>query len=336
MTTKDRLVRVAVDAMGGDNAPGEIVAGAVEAVRQGGVQVMLVGEPDKVQTELARYDTTNLPIGNVPSEGVITENEPPALALRQKPKASIIVATGLVKQGQADACVTMGATGAAMAAAAVILGVIKGIERPTLGGPVVGLAPKTVILDVGTNVDCRPAQLVSYGVIGEVFVRQYWGIENPRVAILSVGAEAGKGNRQVRDTTELLIKSGLNFIGNIEANEIPQNKADVVICDGFVGNVVMKLSEGIGAATAEHLRERLKDKLSPQDLDDLSRHMYDLSNVVETAGGGPLFGVNGVSIVGHGRAKADAVRSAIGTAKLVVDSGFVAELNDRLSKIEVS
>ena len=333
MTTGQRLIRVAVDAMGGDYAPAEIVAGAVQAASQGDVQVMLVGDPDLVQAELTRYDTGQLPIGAIPSEGVIAEGEAPALALRQKPHASILVATAMVKKGHADACVTMGSTGAAVAAAAVVLGVIEGIERPALGGPIIGLAPQTVIIDVGTNVDCRPAQLLSFAVIGDVFARQFWGVEQPRVALLSVGGEAGKGNRQVRETSELLARSGLNFIGNVEANDLPRGAAEVVVCDGFVGNIVMKLTEGLGQALSDYLRASLKDKLEESELDDLVGEVYNMNNVGEAMGGGPLFGVNGVSIVGHGRARADAVQRAIGTAKLVVESGFIAKLNEELGQV---
>jgi glycerol-3-phosphate acyltransferase PlsX len=333
LTTKKRLIRVAVDAMGGDHAPAEIVAGAVQAARQGDVQVMLVGDSNKVQPELARHDTRNLPIGAIPSEGVIMEGEPPALALRQKPRASILVATGMVKQGHADACVTMGSTGAAMAAAAVVLGVTEGIERPALGGPIIGLAPHTVIIDLGTNVDCRPGQLLSFAVIGSVFARQFWGIGNPRVALLSVGAEAGKGNRQVKETTELFASSGLNFIGNVEGYDLAYGKAEVVVCDGFVGNIVMKLTEGLGQAISEHLRSRLVGKLPAPELEQLVKEVYELNNVVETLGGGPMFGVNGVSVVGHGRARADAVQRAIGTARRAVESGFVSKLNEELARM---
>ena len=333
MVTKEKLIRVAVDAMGGDYAPSEIVAGVVQAASQGDIQVMLVGDLDKVQAELVRYDTGKLPISAVPSEGVIAEGEPPALALRQKPKASILVSTGMVKHGHADACVSMGSTGAAMAAAAVVLGVIEGIDRPALGGPIIGMAPHTIIIDLGTNVDCRPAQLLSFAVIGHVFARQFWGVERPRVGILSVGAEAGKGNRQVRETSELLTKSGLNFIGNVEASDLPQNKAEVVVCDGFAGNIVMKLTEGLGQAMSDHLRVRLKDKLPDSEADELAREMYVLSNPAESRGGGPLFGVNGVSVVGHGRARADAVQRAIGTAKMVVETGFIDNLNQELAQV---
>lgn len=294
---------------------------------------MLVGDPDVVQVELSKHDTDGLPVATVPSEGVVTEGDAPATALRQKPRASILVATGAVKSGQADALVTMGSTGAAMAAAAVVLGVIDGLERPALGGPIVGLAPRTVIIDVGTNVDCRPAQLLSFAVTGNVFARQFWGIERPRVALLSVGAESGKGNRQVREATELLAKSGLNFVGNVEANDLTAGAVDVAVCDGFTGNIVMKLTEGFGTAMVHFLRERLHGRLSESDIDELTREVYEVNNVGESFGGGPLLGVNGVSVVGHGRSKAESVRRAIDTARRTVEVGFVPSLNEELARV---
>lgn len=334
MSSEDTPVRIALDAMGGDNAPSELVKGAVQFAATGQGQVMLVGDPGELEKELGAYDTSRLPIGVVPSDGIVTEDESPALALRQKPRASIVVATGMVKQGHADACVTMGSTGAAMAAGAVVLGLASGVERPALGGPVVGVAPNTCILDLGTNVDCRPRQLLSFGAIGDVFARTIFGVESPRIALLSVGAEAGKGNRQVRETTELFEKSGLNFIGNVEANDLPKGVAEVVVCDGFVGNIVMKLTEGLGQQLGEHLRSRLSGLIADDDLDALLREFYEMNNVVESHGGGPLFGVNGVSIVGHGAAHADAVQRALGMAKLAVETGFVSQMNRRLEQIE--
>ena len=322
--------------MGGDFAPGEIVAGAVQAARTGGVHVLLVGDPEQVQSELAKHDAERLPIKAVPSEGVVQEGEPPAQSLRHKPRSSILVATGAVKQGHADACVSMGSTGAAMAAAAVVLGMIDGVDRPALGGPVIGLAPRTIIIDIGANVDCPPEQLLSFGVIGDVFARQLWGVDRPRVGILSVGAESGKGNRQVREASELIAKTGLNFIGNVEAYDLPQNKVDVVVCDGFVGNVVMKLAEGLGDALSDRLRGRFENKIPGTGLEELLREVYEVSAPAETHGGGPLFGVNGVSVVGHGRARADAVERAIGTAKLTVETGFISKVNGELAKVRAT
>ena len=333
MTTADAAVRIAVDAMGGDNAPGDVVSGAVAAAREGGVQIMLVGDPVQVQAELAKHDTANLPIAVVPSEGVIVEGEAPAMALRQKPRASILVSTGLVKQGKAHASVTMGSTGGAMAAAAVVLGLSEGVDRPALGGPVVGVSPNTVIIDLGTNVDCRPAQMLSFAVIGDVFARQFWGIEQPRVALLSVGEEAGKGNRQVRETTALLEKSGLRFVGNVEGDDLAAGKAEVVVCDGFVGNIVMKLTEGLGKALSAHLGKSLAGKLTDADLDAAIQDVHDLTNIVQTRGGGPIFGVNGISVVGHGSGDAIAVRRAIGTAKFTHDIDFIPKLNEEMAEV---
>jgi len=332
MATNKKTVRVAVDAMGGDHAPGEVVAASVEAARQWGIQISLVGDSNAVKSELGKYDIEGLGIISVPSEGSILEGEQPAQMLRQKPRASILVATGLVKAGEVDAVVTMGSTGAAMAAAAVLLGVIEGIDRPALGGPIVGFAPHTAIIDLGANVDCRPAQLLSFAVIGDVFARQFWGIERPRIATLSVGSEAGKGNRLVKEASELIIKSGLNFIGNVEANDLTENKADVAVCDGFVGNIVMKLTEGLAGSAENYLRERLQGKLPSDEVEAIAREMYELGNVGEFYGGGPLLGVNGVSVVGHGRAKVDAIRRAIGMAKQTVEIGLVSNLNEELAR----
>ena len=319
--------------MGGDHAPTEVVAGAIEAAKQGDVQIGLVGDPQVLQAELAKYDTSRLPIMPVPSDGVIGEGEQPALALRQKPKASIVVATGLVKKGMADGAVTMGSTGAAMATAAVVLGMMEGIERPALGGPVIGFAPRTAILDLGTNVDCRPSQLLSFAVIGEMWARTFWDVESPRVGLLSVGAEFGKGNRQVRETSELFAKSGLNFVGNVEPNELARGDIDVVIADGFVGNVVMKLTEGIGQAAIDVVRERLAGALPETEIESLTQELFEKSNVVSTHGGGPLLGVKGVSVIGHGRGEREEVKRAIEQAKNWHRVGFVDKLGEALKEV---
>lgn len=336
MNGNQRTVRVAVDVMGGDHAPQEIVSGAIDAAKELGVKINLVGDPLVIRGEIDRHDVSGLPIEVTPSQGVIHETDQPARALRQKPHASIVISTGLVKKGLADASVTMGSTGAAMATAAVMLGVFDGIDRPSLGGPIIGLASHTMILDVGTNVDCRASQLLSFGVIGSVFARKFWQIEKPRVALLSVGAEAGKGNRQVKEASALFSKSGLYFIGNLEANDLPYDKADVVVCDGFVGNIVMKLSEGLGSALSKRVKTRLDGKISVAEGGELATEIYELTNVTEAWGGGPLLGVNGVSIVGHGRAKSDSVKRAIETAKQAVEVDLVPALSQELARLNAT
>ena len=325
---------IALDAMGGDLAPAATVAGAVRAVRQTEVAVLLVGDPAALEAELAKHpQAADLPISIVPSMGVVEEGDQPARALRQKPNASIFVATNLVKDGRAAACVSMGSTGASMAAAAVLLGIMDGLERPCLGGPIVGLAPKTIIIDVGTSVDCKPSQLLSFAIIGEVFANQFWDIERPRVALLSVGAETGKGNKQVRETTELLKASGLNFIGNVEGNDLPAGVADVVVCDGFAGNIVMKLTEGLGVSLIKHLAESVNGRVSEEAMGLISSEIFKTTNPAQSLGGGPLLGVKGLSIVGHGRADAEEVASAIATARFALDLGFIARLTERLAAV---
>ena len=332
--TDSNITRIAVDAMGGDHAPEQIVAGAVAAAQKDQIKVTLVGDPIIVQSELSKHDTADLEIKIVPSEGVIDENEPPALALRQKPKASIIVANGLVKAGIVDGLVTMGSTGAAMATGAVVLGLLEGMDRPTIGGPIIGLAPKTVVVDLGANVDCKPSQLLSFAVIGGVLANVFWGTENPSVALLSVGSESGKGNRQIRETTELFNKSPVNFVGNLEANDLPLGNVDVAVTDGFSGNIIMKLTEGLGSGITELIENKLDGKVAKSTIDDLTKEIYSLTNVVESHGGGPLLGVKGISVIGHGRAKLDSVQRAIRTASQMSNLDFISKQEKQLQKIQ--
>lgn len=320
-------IPIALDAMGGDYGPPETVAGAVQAVASGEVAVLLVGEPSLLEPELHRQGAHGLPIRVVPAQGVVQEGEPPAQALRQKPRASIAVCAGLVKEGKAQACVSMGSTGAAMAAATLALGLLEGVERPALGGPILGFAPKTLILDLGSHVDCRPSLLVTFGALGMAFARRFMGVENPRIALLSVGAEEGKGNRQVKEAYQLFKACGLPFIGNIEGHDLPLGKAEVVVCDGFVGNIVMKLAEGLGEALANWLRQRLPDR------GELAQEIYAMLNVVEHHGGGPLFGVKGIAVVGHGRSRAPAIARAIHTAKRCIEVGLVAAMEQELARL---
>ncbi len=316
---------IAVDAMGGDDAPATPVAGAVLAAREGDVRVLLVGDPDAVGRELAGADTDGLAIDVVASEGVVAEGEHPALALRRSPKVSIAVAVGLLKAGKADAVVSMGSTGATMAASVLTLGLFPGLERPTLGGPFIALAPDTAIIDLGANVDCRPSQLLSFAAMGATLMRAYRGIENPRVALLSVGSEEGKGNKQVQEAHALLKASGLNFVGNIEGHEIFEERAHVVVCDGFVGNVLLKFTEGLAAAAAAHLAEALGAD---------SPAVAQIKGIADQAlqGGGPLLGVNGIAIAGHGRTSAAGIAAGIGLARKMMEWDLVRVMRDDLTE----
>ena len=317
--------------MGGDFAPAETVAGAVLAASKGGVAVLVVGDMQAVQAELAKHPkAARLPVIPVPSEGVVAEGEAPAQAFRAKPRASVFVAAGAVKQGKAKAVVSMGSTGATIAAATVLFGTMEGIDRGALGGPIVGFSPRQVIIDVGTNLDTKPQMFVDFAALGSAMARIVYGVVEPRVAMLSVGAEEGKGNKQIKEATELIKQTSLKFIGNIEGHDLPFGRAEVVVCDGFVGNVVMKLTEGLGEAVAREVEKALGHTAQANEL---SKRLFDLMNVVEVHGGGPLFGVKGVAIVGHGRAKAESVANAIMTAKLVVEKGYVEAAAEELSRV---
>ena len=327
------MFRVALDAMGGDNAPSVPVSGAVRAAQKGLATILLVGDEKKIQSELAMYSADHLPIRIIPSEGKIEDGEPPALALRQKPTSSIAVATDLVKKGLADAIVSMGSTGATMASGAMILGTIKGIERPSIGGPIIGAAPNQVILDLGAKLDCRPNQLLGFGVLGSVFCKQVLKVESPRIALLSIGSEGGKGNKQVKDATDLFSRSGLNFMGNVEGNDLTTGIADVVVCDGFVGNILLKLIEGLGRSLYQYLQQTLENKMTSTDLEDMLQELYRKNNVVDSRGGGPVFGINGVSIIGHGSANAGTIERAIDMAKMCVETKLIQEMNLEVPRV---
>ena len=316
---------IALDAMGGDGAPREQVKGAAVAAREHWVRVLLVGDAAALERELANLDTT-LPLEVVPSEGVIVEGEPPARALRSKPNASIPLASRLVKEGEAQALVTMGSTGAAMAASVLDFGLFPGLERPALGGPFISLAPKTTIMDIGAQIDCKPSQFLSFAALGCTFAKYLLGVPTPRVGLLSVGAEEGKGSRQVKEAYPLLQASGLNFVGNLEGHELFGDKADVVVCDGFVGNVLLKFTEGFEAAVERHLSHGLGPDSSA------TRGWQNVSGVAEW-GGGPLFGVNRAVVIGHGRSTAEGVANSIGRAKHMLDLDLITVMRQELEAV---
>ena len=335
MTPPDgRGFRVALDAMGGDHAPAETVKGGIAAARDG-VTVFLVGVPERIQAELEKEDVSGLAIQIVPSDDAIEETEQPALALRRKPKASVLVATGLVKEGMADAVVSMGSTGALMASAHFLLGTLENLDRPVLGGPALGYAPDTIWLDMGANVDARPAQFLDFAAIGVAIARAYLGVDNPSIALLNVGEEPTKGSKQVKEAyTALQERSGLNFIGNVEAHEAVHGKVNVVLADGFVGNTLLKYSEGLGQAIAKDLSERLTPEIGPEKARGIAMDIFRKINLMETAGG-PILGVNGIVIVGHGRARATMVHGAIRTAQMLKDRDVVTAVKTELNAIHM-
>lgn len=327
-------IKIAVDAMGGDFAPGEIVKGSVQAARELGVDIILVGVKADIEAELAKIDTAKLPIRLVEASEIIKDGEEPAFAVIRKPNSSVALATKLVKNGEADAMISAGSTGASMVAALQYLGTLSGIERPMAGGAFLQLAPKTVTLDLGANVGCQPYHLVDFAVAGSVFARTFLGIDNPTVGLLNVGAEEGKGDELAKEAYPLLKKSGLNFIGNVEGMDIAGGKANVIVCDGFVGNILIKFCEGLGRIVSQWLTQELKDNLNPSDVEKVSSKLYGLMSPAEVMGGGPLWGVDGVVAVAHGSSRAPQIVGTIKQAKLAVESGFVDTLRTELEKAQ--
>ena len=326
-------VRVALDAMGGDYGPPVTAAGALAALAaHPQLQVTLVGDADAIRAALAQQGGDSECRGRIqvaPAEGKVEDDEHPVMALRRKPRSSIAVTMGLLASGAADVAVSMGSTGATMATATMSLGLLAGLERPCIGGNFLGLAPHTTVVDLGSSVDCRPALLVSFAALGVAFSRRRLGIANPRVALLSVGEEAAKGSRQVQESHALLRDSGLNFVGNVEGMDFFTGKADVIVCDGFIGNILIKFAEGLGSALGPYLLERLKAALPPEQAQPLVDALWATMNLPRTMGG-PLFGVNGLVMIGHGSSTVAGVAGAIDTGllchRLDLVSGFREEL----------
>ena len=332
MDVGSQPVRVAMDTMGGDHGPDETVKGALDAAKDNNAEIILVGDQGLVEDELAKHDTTGITVSVVPSEGKIGDDEHPLQAMRTKPNSSVVVATKLVKNGDADVMVSMGSTGGSMASAVLNLGLMPGLDRPCIGGPFLGLAPNTVLVDIGANIDCRPALLLNFASLGVSWARTYMGIENPRVALLSVGSESAKGNKQVQEAYQVFQESGVNFVGNVEGMDFFADKAEVIIADGFVGNILIKFTEGLGRSFAAYAQKRLGSSLDETTLAKFAAEMVQLTNRTRS-NGGPLFGVKGPVIVGHGSSKADEISAAVNTAVRYVDLGMVEIMREDLANM---
>lgn len=317
--------------MGGDYAPEEIVKGSVIAAKEYGVQIALVGPSEVMAKELAKHDCSGADIEVVHASEYLVEGEPPAYALRQKRDASIVVATKLVRDGKADAVVSAGPTGGVAAAALYILGTLEEMSRPVVGGPFLGFAPNTIMLDLGSNVDCQPYQLLDFAIVGTVYAQKMLNIQNPSIALLSIGAEEGKGNELVKESYPLFQKCGLNFIGNVEGYDIPSGRANVIICDGFVGNIVVKFCESLGKTIAQWLEDKVKKKLPENDVKEMIGDLLRATNPADVRGGGPLWAVNGVVCVSHGRSRHEEIAKTIGEAKLAVEKDLVSTLKAELA-----
>ena len=330
-------MRIAVDAMGGDFAPKEIVRGAVEAAKKYDCEIVLVGDEEQIRAELHGEDPAALRISIVHASEVIGMNEHPAEAVRSKKDSSVVVATRLVKDGSCDAVFSAGSTGAAVAAAQLILHRIRGVGRPSIATPMPTPDGVTLMLDSGANVDSKPEHLVQSGVMGSLYAQYVFGIEHPRVGLLNIGEEETKGNEQVKETYQLLkVEPNIHFCGNAEGRDVPKGNFDVVICDGFVGNVVLKFAEGLAKTILGLIQEEIRGaglmaKLGALLLMPTLRRLGKRLDVREY-GGAPLLGVNGCCVIGHGSSDAKSVASAIGVTVDYVNGKVLDQIRDALAK----
>lgn len=309
-------IKVAVDAMGGDNAPAEIVKGSIEAVQASKkLKVYLVGRKDAVEAELSKYSYPAEQVEVVHAEEVIEMAEPPVMAVRRKKDSSIVVAMNMVKRGECDAYVSAGSTGANLVGGQVIVGRIRGVERPPLAPLIPTAKGVSLLIDCGANVDARPSHLVQFAKMGSIYMEHVMGVKNPRVAIVNIGAEEEKGNALVKETFPLLKEcTDINFIGSIEARDIPAGYADVVVCEAFVGNVILKLYEGVGGTLIKEVKAGMMSSLrskigallvKPALKKTLKRFQAD------EYGGAPLLGLNGLVVKTHGSSKAIEIKNSI-------------------------
>lgn len=332
-------MKIAVDAMGGDVGPPVTVEGAVAAARDDGVEVVLVGDKAAIERELARHRPAGLSLTVRHASQVVEMHEPPAQALRRKRDSSMRVAAELVRDGEAAAFVSAGNTGAAMAIAMFTLGVLPGVDRPAIAVVLPNLKARTILLDVGANMDPKPRHLVQYALMGHVYARDILGIASPRVGLLSVGEEEGKGNELVREVFKALEAMPLNFIGNVEGRDIYNGNADVVVTDGFTGNVALKISESLADMIVHLIREELTRtpvaKLGALLVRPAFRRFWKRVDYNEL-GGAPLLGINGACIISHGasppRAVKNAIRVAAGWVRQDVNAHIRAALEGELGQ----
>jgi glycerol-3-phosphate acyltransferase PlsX len=333
---------VALDAMGGDHAPAEVVLGAIQAAREYRVGVLLVGPEDAIRAELAKHDTAGLDLEIVHTVEVIGMDEHPAEAVRSKKRNSITLSHELARDGKAVGAVSAGNSGAVMAAAIFTFRRVRGIDRPAFGAVVPAMAGgQTLVLDVGANTDCKPPYLLQFALMGAVYMRGVLGLANPRVGLLANGEEESKGDQLTQQAHQLIKASapaaGINFIGNVEGRDINAGTVDVVVCDGFVGNVVLKLSEGLAKMLLSTIRAELTAGVVSKAGALLAKPAFDRVRKkidYEEYGGVPVLGVNGVSVICHGSSHAKAIKNAIRVALQTADAHLPERIGEGVRQLQ--
>lgn len=331
-------MKIVVDAMGGDKAPSVVIEGVIDAAKDYGEEILLVGDEPQIKKELKKYrNVQNLPIKIIHSEEVITMNDSPVGAVRLKPNSSIVKGIKLVAEGAAEGFFSAGNSGAINATALIILKRIEGVSRPAIATVFPTLVNPCVLIDIGANVDSKPKNLLQFAVMGSVYYKNLFKKDKPKIGLLSIGEEPSKGNELTLTTYKLIEKSGLNFFGNIEGRDIPQGKVDVVVCDGFTGNVVIKLSEGISGFLVQLIKDEMKKNplrimTAAFILKSVFKHIKKKIDYAEY-GGAPLLGVNGVCIIGHGSSNAKAIKNGIRVCIESVKNNIIGNIKNEIAKI---
>ena len=326
-------IKIVVDAMGGDNAPVETVKGAVDAANEFGANIILVGIEDIIKEELKKYTYPEDKIEVVHASEVIGTDEVPTLAFRRKKDSSMVVGLNLVKKGEAHAFVSAGSTGALLTGATIIIGRIKGIERPALGTCLPSVNGFTFLLDSGANVDCKPNYLVQFAKMASVYVENVMGVKNPTVGLANIGVEEEKGNALVKEVHELLKEEeSINFVGNVEAREIPFNAADIIVCDGFVGNIILKFAEGLSVGLFKIIKSEITAgpyKLAAAMLKKPFKNVKKRFDS-EEIGGAPFLGLKALVVKAHGSSKAKGIKNAIKQCTIFVENDIVLKIEEKL------
>jgi glycerol-3-phosphate acyltransferase PlsX len=334
------MITIAVDAMGGDLAPRPEVEGSLLAAREHGFRILLVGRPADLKRELARHSARGVSVEVVPASEVISMSDSPTQAFRKKKDSSAHVAAGLVRRGEADGFVSAGNTGAVMTVARFVLGTLPSVQRAALAAPFpTSRGGVSVLLDVGANVDSKVGHLVQFAVMGEIYYRAIFGARRPKVALLSIGEEEMKGNELTREVYGRLKQLPLNFVGNVEGREIFSGAVDVIVCDGFIGNVALKISEGVAQHIATLLKKALRSSLASKVGAVLSHGAYEefrRSIDYSEYGGAPLLGVRGISVIGHGRSNPNAIKNAVRVASELVRARLNEKIEQELSALPVA
>jgi len=324
-------MKIALDGMGGDYAPEEVIKGAILALEERDLEIILLGDIGKIEEELMKYKDKKDKLSVIDCKEYIETGEFPLDAVRRKRDSSIVVGTKLIKNNQADAFISAGNSGAVMAAALLELGCVPEIRRPTIAAILPSVKGKVLVLDVGANVDCKPEHLPQFALMGSKYAKYILGIENPKIGLLNIGEEENKGNKFAQNAYKNLKNANINFVGNIEGKDIFKGKVDVIVCDGFSGNILLKSSEGLAKFLLSTINSTIISKLPQnQEMDELKQYFMNLVKMTDYTehGGTPLLGVNGLCFICHGRSKAKTFKNAILNTGKFVNAKLVEHLKE--------